>query len=75
MRSLSVSFGAGRRGNEGCTAKLVTMRTARRRFKAERKAGTSNGLSFRAWAGKTFLAKACNGKLQGVVASQRRRAA
>lgn len=43
--------------------KLYTMRTARRRFKAERKVGTDHGLSFRAWARKTYSPMATTDKL------------
>lgn len=47
--------------------KLCTMRVARRRFKAERKAGTDHGLSFREWARKTYAPLATTDKLFRII--------
>lgn len=49
-----------------------TMKSARKRFRIERKAGTSNGLSFRPWAQRTYNAPACYAKLFDIVQAKYR---
>jgi hypothetical protein len=47
---------------------IYTMRTARRRFKAERKTGIpSTASGFRSWARKTYTATGATGKLRDLV--------
>lgn len=49
---------------------VSTMRTARRRYRAEKKSGTNHGLNFRPWARRTFNPKGAHGKLKALVAGR-----
>jgi hypothetical protein len=48
-----------------------TMASARRRFAVERLSGTEHGMSFRAWARKTYNPRHCEGKLRRLVEPRR----
>lgn len=46
---------------------MYTMKTARKRYRAERKAGTHHGMSFRQWARRTYGVWGASGKLHEIV--------